>query len=500
MLRVLIAALVGSILAVWVGVSVAHEEYLLASLTVAISGWAVLSWRGGPYPEAWLIAVGLFGNIIGNRGFAQFSFTSDLPLLPAEAALLVGLVATMIRMAKRQTTAIRRDALNFAIIAWILIGAARLWSDVRVYGVVALRDFATVYYALLFFVAQALAQHAPSARLLRNSLLAAVAVLPVIFVVYRQIPDIIVQGLLVRGTPLIYYKDDLVAAYLFAGFFLLMTVPAWPAILRNGIATAAYATAFTINSSRAAIVGLGVTSIWWALARRWQPIRLQLILAPIAFTGLLLLAFVSGEDFKRSRVYALYEHVASMADLGGTGRYSTAEREYVGDNNRFRVFWWRMVAEETWEAGPVFGLGFGANLSERFQRNYELDLGEKFTARSPHSIIVTVLGRMGIVGLLAFGAIVVAMISRTLQLVRAARDGDAALVSLGWWSASWMLFVSACFGVVLEGPMGAFVFWAALGLGNVTLPQTALKTVPTSDDLESLPSPALQREVQTAGE
>ena len=29
-----------------------------------------------------------------------------------------------------------------------------------------------------------------------------------------------------------------------------------------------------------------------------------------------------------------------------------------------------------------------------------------------------------------------------------------------------MIFISACFGVILEGPMGAAVFWTLLGLAN----------------------------------
>ena len=36
------------------------------------------------------------------------------------------------------------------------------------------------------------------------------------------------------------------------------------------------------------------------------------------------------------------------------------------------------------------------------------------------------------------------------------------------WLGGWGIFTSACFGVVLEGPMGAVVFWTILGLASAT--------------------------------
>jgi hypothetical protein len=38
------------------------------------------------------------------------------------------------------------------------------------------------------------------------------------------------------------------------------------------------------------------------------------------------------------------------------------------------------------------------------------------------------------------------------------------------WALLWPLLVSACLGVVLEGPMGAMVFWTTLG-SPMSLPE-----------------------------
>ncbi len=80
---------------------------------------------------------------------------------------------------------------------------------------------------------------------------------------------------------------------------------------------------------------------------------------------------------------------------------------------------------------------------------------------------------MGLLGLVLWIGVIGAMAARTLRLARRVRTDDSALPALGWWSVSWVILTSACFGVVLEGPMGAVVFWTALGLANSSDKETS---------------------------
>jgi hypothetical protein len=420
----------------------------------------------GPLPDAWMLAGLLVGYILGNRGFAQWVLTSWFPLLPAEAGLIVFSSVLIVRMARKQVPGIRRDSLNLAVLAWIIAGTVRIVFDYRNYGFDALRDYATIYYAAFFFIAQALVRHDASARVLRRALLAACLALPLSYLIYSRLPDTFLTRLSFRGVPLLFYKDDLVAAYLFAGFFLFQTVRSWTPALRGMAAASGYAVVFMIDSSRAALVGLAVTCGWWALARRWEPWRLQAILIPAGISVLAFLAVVRATDVRQSRLFAMYEHIVSIADVTGTRTYESEDRAFVGDNNRFRLIWWRSVADEAWAANPALGLGFGHDLAARFIQNYNIAMQGDFSARSPHSIAFTAFGRMGLVGLAAFLFLTAAMVRRTWLLVSVVRYDDAALPVLGWWSVSWVLFTSACFGVVLEGPMGAVIFWTALGAAS----------------------------------
>ncbi|HEY5078437.1 MAG TPA: hypothetical protein VII43_01265, partial [Opitutaceae bacterium] len=68
---------------------------------------------------------------------------------------------------------------------------------------------------------------------------------------------------------------------------------------------------------------------------------------------------------------------------------------------------------------------------------------------------------MGIVGLLAWIAVSAGIWRVVWRLLRGGDPDDMGMASIV--SVTWL---SACVGVVLEGPMGAVIFWTALGLAS----------------------------------
>ncbi len=452
----------GAVLAVTMGVGIANEHLFLSLLVMGAILWALLEWARGPVPEAWVLAWTIFGYIVGNRGFAQLSLSSDLPLLPAEAALLLIVPVLLIRLARKQLTAVRRDLLNLSLLTWVLLGAFRLPLDLRTHGFLALRDFAMVYYAVFFFIGQAYAEQAASGRLLRQTLTVSFLVLPVVAAIDYMAPEVF-SHLTIRNIPLIYYKSDLLAALLTAGFFWMWTrweksrhrawlIPAAASLLLLG----------TAASPRAAMVALALITMMWLLARRWRIAAAQLIIVGAAASVAIFIFALGNKNLRETAAYSTYEHVVSIFDIEGTGTYvSSHESGDPGDNNRFRWVWWRAVADETFEENPVFGLGFGHDLASRFLADFGLIAADDFSARSPHSMLVSVLGRMGLLGLLLWLTVTAGMAVLTRRIFR-----QGAWDNLGLISVAWVLWISGCFGIVLEGPMGAVVFWTVLGLAN----------------------------------
>ena len=186
--------------------------------------WVIVERMSDAPPDAWLLAIVVVGYVVGNRGFAQIQPAQTIPLLPAEGALLVAIPALIVRMAVRRATGVRKDLLNLSILVWADHRLpARLPLDMSRYGVVALRDFAMIYYASFFFIGQAFGGHAASDRLLRRALTTAFVILPPVVISIQLAPDFLMDHFTWRGIPLIYHKSDLIATSLAAGFFWLWT-------------------------------------------------------------------------------------------------------------------------------------------------------------------------------------------------------------------------------------------------------------------------------------
>jgi hypothetical protein len=95
-------------------------------------------------------------------------------------------------------------------------------------------------------------------------------------------------------------------------------------------------------------------------------------------------------------------------------------------------------------------------------------------------------------GILGFGLLlgVLAAAARcTWRRARETHSGSEANPSLPLWLLAWTVVTSACFGVVLEGPMGAIVFWTSLGLAN------AESAVQQLNEPETSPPPAREEEL-----
>jgi hypothetical protein len=68
------------------------------------------------------------------------------------------------------------------------------------------------------------------------------------------------------------------------------------------------------------------------------------------------------------------------------------------------------------------------------------------------------------------------MVSGSIAVLvwRLLKSGDPD--SMGLASITAVVWTSACFGIVLEGPMGAVIFWTVLGLANTRLRQVPSKS------------------------
>lgn len=481
---------VALIAAVLVGATLAGESMAWAAGAMLVSGFIILAWARWGRASTLLLAFVIFGYVVGNRGFAQLRPIPNLPLLFGEIALAAGLMTIAVRGAFQRTLPLRYDALNLILGLFLIFALFRLRVDAPRHGFLAIRDAATIYYMGFFFVTQSLAREAWERRWLTGAFTAAVVLLPAATWAAKAMPDFFEGKLLIQGIPVIYLKDDLVATFMMAGSFLLLEpVDGRRCRLWRWFAAGTAWLSGVALLSRAALAGfiVGLGFVWYAGRR-----RMALLAAGATPAGLALglgATVVLNESWEDSRVLALYEHVVSILDFDGSGQYRSAASADTGDNNTFRLVWWRSISERVWHDSPLFGLGFGYDLSADFIAHYDL-VGDDFSTRSPHNVGMTILGRMGFLGGLLFSALLATMAHHTMRLARAARrDVEGAARALALWAAVWVIMISACFGVVLEGPMGAVVFWCLLGIANERYASVLNPAGPEAYGPESAPAP-----------
>lgn len=449
--------------AVWLAVLLADGALLMPIIIAAIAVAAILVCLIGQRLDAILLSFLMAGYIVGNRGFAQLMPIPALPLFPGEIGLGVCAVFLLFRCARDKTLPWRPDALNYALLVWFLIGTARLFFDFPRFGFVALRDYATVYYAAFFFIAQRLCAK-PSVRdyLLRSLLIASLC-LPVVFALFAVFPAFFLQVLTFRGVPLIYFKGDLAPMFLGVGGILLsfalpMRHRGWARVL----ATAMILWIFT-GENRSSMIGILVALGWIACSRYCWFALTQAGIMLFALIVIAAAAGLGGNSWAERKMVSVTERAMSVVDFSGSATYRDESSSNKSENIQFRWIWWRSVVGETLAENPVLGQGFGYDLARGFLQNYTHDLGEDFSARSPHNIVVTAWGRMGLVGLAIIVWIIAGIARRTWRVVR---DPESDPTKLAAWAAVWPILTSACLGVVLEGPMGAVVFWSLLGVAH----------------------------------
>ena len=478
-LRQKLIACGAALAAVWLGWLLAEGQAFLPALAAALAVLGCAIWLLRVSIGTALLGLVLFGYLVGNRGFAQVMVIPGIPLLPAEIALGVGGAWLLVQCAFSHRFPFRRDALNGILLLWLVAGTARLVFDVRLHGFLAVRDFAMVYYALFFFLAQQLATEPRARRFLLGMLLAASVAQPLAAFLSATFPEFFYRTFALHGAPLVMFKGDLALTFLaVSAFILALAVEGRFCGLFQVVATGELLVVLG-GDNRASVLGAVVALGWLALSRA----RRFAVAQVLAVTGAVLVvaaaALLTEASWAEKKFAGVVERVQSLTDVLGHRTYVSEESAMKGDNNRFRSIWWRAVIDETLSENPAFGLGFGHDLARNFLRDYNPEMGDDFTARSPHSIVVSTFGRMGFTGLGIFLAVVALLIARTW---RAVRDPAAPRSSLALWAGVWTILVSACFGVVLEGPMGAVVFWSLLGFLNAPdaepAPEAASVTIP----------------------
>jgi len=188
-----------------------------------------------------------------------------------------------------------------------------------------------------------------------------------------------------------------------------------------------------------ATVGVGVTVAYLCLSKKWM--RLTSVGA-IAFALLLLLSLIPWNPAQLpaavSDTFARIESIIGHDDANASWRLEIWKRAIL-----FGI------------EHPLAGAGFGKSMGD------ELAFGETDRV-DPHNSYVAIFFRMGLPGIIAFGALWVQVIGSALARSRSVTVNKTLLGMA--MSAHMASAIFAFFNVVLEGPYMGIPFWVSLAL------------------------------------
>jgi len=459
----------GLLLAVVLGLQLGAGSILMPLVLCGGLAYVILASILRCHWEAIFIGLLVFGYLFGNRGFAQLMPPGGLPLLPSEAGVFVVVSALLLRIPLERDFPFRLTPLALLIAAWGFVSGLHLIFDLPRSGLWAIRDFAMVYYAVFFFAGMSLARRDASVRIIEWALGVGFALMSVGYLIFLAAPELFLL-LSYRGSPVIFYKGDLVGIFSAAGvlFFYGVSTRCEGRLeqicltLLMGLS----AGVLFITLARSAMVGLALGLLLLVMAGHWK-ILPRLLLLGVVGAGVIVAGDLLRErTVAESQLYGAFEHGVSLVDFTGEYDYQNPDSRDTGDNNRFRMVWWRSLIEHVMERAPLQGMGFGYDLANPFVEEYYPEGNETFRTRSPHNFLLSVFGRTGLIGLLCWALILIAIAAHTWRQLRQQTGKQPLGRAFTFQLMAIVFFLGALFQVVLEGPMGAVLFWLLLGLAQ----------------------------------
>lgn len=423
----------------------------------------------GPHRYVILLALVLGGYQFFGRPFAYLRIPGT-PIFIGEVLLAVGLLVVLGR-SDRVLRTLSRSAPLEALLLLVALGTARLVVDLPAYGLLALRDAALWYYALLAFIVATLFSLHPS---LLDRLLGWYARILPWFLVWAGVAVVLsrlfAEGPMIPGTdvPVFGFKAGDLGVHVAVGLsFLWLCGPEETPrarrlrLLATGVGMMSLLLVATTNRGGfvSAAVILGGTLLVSPAHRR--------TLAGTTAGVLLLLVALAGVSDARMEVDGrdislrqLAENVGSL--VGGEGSAEGAQRGTV----QWRVDYWSEIGRDTMAGrNGAFGVGFGPNLADAYGYQVAADDADQ-RLRNAHNSHMTLFARLGPPGL-AVWLLVWAVWYRVMyQRARRSAPDSRARYLASWLGLSVTgILVNAVFDPILEGPQMALWLWTLVGIG-----------------------------------
>lgn len=435
------------------------------ALLVALTVLGVLAYSMAKHLPLWgiLLLVPLTGYVVLNYGFANLALrTSGLVLPVGHLFAVLALVLAVQGRSWQFREFLREPAVGFWLLL-ALLSIVHLLFNVPQYGAYALRDANLILEGVFLLLGYLWARH----RAARASLLRVLALLFVLNLLYALsfpffsallVEISPVSGIFLHDVPLLgYYAHQ--PLMLLAGVFYFLLV--------GGSA---------LRIPRLAVIGLSLLQVAWSFVFQMRSIyvAVPIALAALApFTGVRRTARIAAS---MGLGLALLLLSVAVLNVELPGRVSIVSPEFIlehvksillapgtpaGETARWRV---GLVPEaiQRWSSKPLrvlIGEGFGLPL-------IQFELAGGVLVRQPHNTLLSVLMRLGVVGLVLWVLMNAQFVRLLLTGVRRSTVGSPERGLFIWLVAYFTLaVVTTTVQPWLEFSYGAIPFYMFMGLG-----------------------------------
>ncbi len=471
-IQLIVAMGVGLLIAMWTGLAVGNGEYVKAGFVAGVTVLAVLmTVIGRRYRfEGWFIAIIVACYFLGGKGFAYQRLVSIVYV--GEATLMLLIMFHLVRVITGSASLLPRHRLTIPLLIFLVYGFIHLLIDQRGFSLMlVLKDTATVYYALFFLIVYGSMQHKPTRDYILRLLpiIAGISLLLYTVTTFGQLAFPVGNATMIRGIPLILQPVDAMIpicigfsafAYIkslqvhgiWIGIYLLASIGCTTPLFYHG--KAVFYVAFLVYILAFMVVG------------HW---KILFTIIPMGMASVLLVMLMIESGIMKDRDNNFKRFINEFSSFNIIGAGSKGSQKHAQRTVEWRLTWWTMVTEEVLEKRPFYGLGMGADISSEFHAKFNdspvVDI-EKRRARYPHNVIFTVLGRMGLIGLIIFIPIVCLIIYELwigLKILRhTGRQYDSRYAFT--WTFVLAGFVNGFFQSTFEAPYTAIMFWTLLAV------------------------------------
>ncbi len=411
----------------------------------------------------YFVLLGICGYIVLNRGFAYIGFGSvGVPIYIGEVLVVVAAWSIQRRMREDHTRPF--PAPMWWMIVCALIGTAHLLGDVATVGVEAIRNFSVLYYAIFFPFGYYLALDAGRRR-------RTYAILGIAF--FLELIHASTYAIRHTIAPWITFGNEDVpllgnhgASYIMsvgALFFLALSGKSalgWRPLTRAAVALWGIV-AVALYESRSGLMSLLTATVALLIIRRARAMRLVSALV-ISFIALISFLDLINVRMKSDRgdltLSGLLYYMRSVVVDDAPNRVSGQEEGFEVDRQmaqglagtrKGRINWWEDIITRTLSepGSATYGRGFSEIL-------VPVKLAGGFYIRYPHNVYVTVLARVGLVGLACFIAFHLHVIGGLIGRIRRRPAEELGVRDdlLVWALFLISVMVGASFAVVHESP------------------------------------------------